>query len=720
MKALSAPNILDIPGFAMQEVSFMTGVSNCLTLITQGLHLPVDLCDLEISQLNDWITTSLQITQKRDLERTALLDELKKEKTFDPVSMFLRDYRAVIVGLLSPRKRVRDLAQFLSDAIGVIQGYEEMYVTSAETGYPRVVFDDGPQFTSSPHLFGLVRDPKQAAGADTPAEAPSTPRVYDGCGGIRRVIALLTAVFDLANLDARIVPAAASLTSGGRNPRESPIGIAEVALGQREHLTSLALLWMTQFDALWLHLNAGAINHRIDVAAAALPTYGNTFDRCRELLRTALSEIPLHPLWATIANCYQPGTIRTLFGKYSVFFIEKDSLESLSQRSPGEVSDLNRLTLASCITESMRLARSEVGEEVVSSLLPESLRRGGEVAKQLLAGYTVTDLLEKIREISRYTKHWKSLTGQLGWKSGLASPPAELDAAGCDFVLSDGDMYSAHPATVLAGLHPVFSISNTKFTGAAVRYTDTFNTWPEPPLSEDNSKYPALVSSQYSVITYRGHISSSMGPRILSRYWMPMGMHLGETGAEVQYINPRLYAFTSESDQEFVNVGPDAIGSSILGYYSRLSSRGYVRPGSAETASAVSRWTQEGTLLMTSWTPWAVSSTGRDSAQALMLSAYPAGSVDVKVGVVAFFYRATGWNMRSVMRLARNQVTILFDDHGHLIQSQKYRGEVIFNTDVNLGFNTVWVDSLIDLLLPGQATVRDDAKEGKAPVTTQI
>lgn len=732
MKSINAPTILDIPGFAVQECDPLRGVGNIFTALTSMIHRPATVKQLDMDQIGTWIDLSLQTAHHGEIERSQVLELIADEKKpFDPIQLFLGKYSAIIAGLVAHGRRVPDFSLFLRERMGQTPGWSREYVSSPELGFPHELLTLSNTLLPQSHVLGL---PDEVSEDREP--------IADGGGwekvtGVRRTVAWTTAVMDLCSLDIRIVPAATTLTSNQRNAREKPIGQAEVAIAQREILVALGLLWALQFDAYWLHMTSGTVKYLLSTAAKAMPNRTPLFEVAGKMVDEIIATIPLHPVWGTAAALYQPGTAQTLLGRQPTYFIPEGSAylgdpkqlasEALAQQSMrrGVTSTLIRNTLVSCVSEVLHLGESTgadavgLATTVVQGLLPDSARAQG---AGIIRSRSVSKLLRFLRNFQRYTQHWPAITQQLGWKRAVVGTPVELETAGCCFALTDGDNTSVHPAHIMAGLVPCFAVSNRKLTGATERYSKDFNTGPDPrtDIAVNNGGQTATVSSVYSVLTAVGHLASSIGPQMLTRYWLPTGLHLGEEGGEIRYMSSVLLQY---ADQEggYADRGPDPIGTTMMDMYLRLSPRGYIRAGVGEPKRLDSRVTAgEGAFYRTSWTTWTVHPESRDACQALLLGGYDTANLDQSKEMAAFLYRASGWKQRVVVAKARTDRIHIYDNLGFLIRVQPYRGEVLFDTDVNLGFSTTWTDAVIDLVTSTMDQSHSDTQEAKPPEQTHI
>jgi hypothetical protein len=301
----------------------------------------------------------------------------------------------------------------------------------------------------------------------------------------------------------------------------------------------------------------------------------------------------------------------------------------------------------------------------------------------LTRGTGLATTLERLVERDRFVKHFGNTARILGWTAGKSVQLTGVDAAGCDFVVSNGDYASDNMSMVLFGLRPSLSMANRKILGLGIRYKSDFNTGPDlrsPGTIPHLAESPVHTSILWSTVPVAGWITPHAEDGGLTRFFIPQSMSMGEANGEYRYAGPEV-------------TDPDA--ERVRNYYRTVSPRGYLGPDFGDPTVKGTAVAANHTLHVTDWGV-SVESLTPEVAQTEMLAAYNGKAKRSSEEV--YLYRHEGWRLRVPVQLARANTYQWLDEMGNLIDEAEFQGHVLFDDTLDLPHSCSDVDGFTELL----------------------
>jgi len=688
------PQIMEMAGFVVQPIDLAMTFGNVLTAITTCNHRPSMLPPFTTTALESWRSAAVAATKADDV--TEMAKQLTAARGGDalrsPLALFLKHYEDVAATLISAPVYVADIGAEVADTLLRDGSWSKQWVSSPSLGYAREYISPSagiPAFrpTGLPNWEDDVAD-------------------VEGAQSARSMMATLAMVFDRPMLTDRLIPDAKTLTT--RDNREPWWGTTKSAMAQADRLTAVGLLYERQLDAFWMHFTTPFITMAASLARAAYPREAPILDFKLRLIEEMKRQLPCHPLLRSIAEMYSKVTVSTYYGDKQLVYrhgpAEYTPSSNSTERSRGR-SQLAQIIIAEAIADAARLRALAVDNAWPGELLRDIAPgvKPGVTAAILSASGAHYGLAEWLHDYRRYVAHWPELVRVLGWGSGVSAQAFHVDQSCADFLLTDGDYYSGNPSAALAGVRPTLSLGNVKASGFTRRFQADFNTGPVPgtaAMPTDGTDTP--VSMMWSTLTAKGHMAAVGGPLALTRFFIPTGMSMGETGAEVRFYDGRV---------------ADPVGDAVLAVYRQASSKGYVTHWYADPVSRTSRQLANGSYLRTDWDTW--THAGQPTAaQELLLAGYGAQNVDVSP-VNQYLYRESGWPLRFPVAIATIGDFEWYDEMGELRDMLKRDGHVLFDDQLTLPDSYGSIDAYVNLLVP-QAPALPTAidEEVKKPVAS--
>jgi len=691
------PQIIEIPGHVVQQVNILNGISNVVTLICQSNARPTLLKPFTPSVLRAWRRIALLHAGHPRVDELAKALRATSNNTGSPIQIFMRYYADVAAALVSSPSYYENAGAQLAQDLLLSTSWERKYVTSPSLGFPREYL----QLTADPDVglqpFGLPAwVPPTELKINSEDPNVSMEDKFSDDGSFRDAIGQLCMLMDRVAMSEELIPAAKTLVS--RDPKEPHWGTARAAIQQSDRLTAIGLLYTHQADAFWLRFSSTLFTLCSQLAQNLFPRERAVLDFAAKVYEAAKQTIPCHPVLDSIAGMYAQVTMSTYYGVRPVAFRHgPDVLEGASPSGSTAAdaagtphSRLVQLLVAQAMAEYARLSSlSQSGVAWPAKLLEQMAPDIGPVAisqitppKGKTTGRTYGDIVEWLARNERYTTLWPEVVRGLGWGGAVRSPAIQIQAAGADFVLTDGDYYSDNPIAVLSGLRPALSMANLKVTGFPRRFKEDFNTGAtvEGSLRANDGGSPETLAIMWSTGTVLGHVAAVNGGEAFSRFYMPTGMSMGEMGGEARFHLPGT---------------KDAIGSTVAAYYAGKSAKGYVRHYYGDPLRSTSKQEPDVTYQNTDWDAWAFGAS-KDRAQEAMLAGYGPDNVD-KGAVDRFLFRDR-WNLRFPVQMVRTYELEWYDNIGSKTETMAYDGHIVFDDEVNLSQSVAPMDAFANLL----------------------
>jgi hypothetical protein len=715
-------------------------MENTLTTMVSANHRPGRLRDVGVEACRDWRRTSLKLASRDfTLEFAEMFKSGSEYGNYSksaPVSLLLKYYGGLLANLAAEPMYVRDVGENLKARLHDA-GYSSTWANCRWLGYPREAllmntsYDNkhgpfmlpGTALTSWPLDEGLralaMRAGVVDAGGDDVERPTPAPGTF-GQFGMR--MADTAMVLDRAMWSLALVPDSKKVTD--RTNNEPLFGELRGVGKQMKRLTSFGLLYEGQGDAAPLRWDQSAWSMGYDMAWEQLQGFRPVLDMFGKLREELMSVLPVHPLLEAPARYTSKVVLETAYGTSDAYVRHVPHAGAMHGISPtgGEperlsstnTSPLAMMMVTAAFAEFGRLSEiassgavwprewvNSVGQNMTDAVRERLIKKSGQSTG---GGVMFSDALHRLNALSAYTEMWPEMTRALGWDKQLPALTTTIHANGCDFTLTDGDGWSDDPVAVMAGLKPSLPIGNPKSVGISVIFEKHFGTGPKASIAPETTKAEGLTvpaAFEWNIVTTAGYMSALDGPAVLTKFYMPPGMLMGEEGGE-----PR---FSTEEDPAHVAVGA---------LYANLSPQGYVRQWATVTPDMNSIRQAGNTRITTDWDVWVTSGDSDDpAATRMLLDAYPDG-VDPKPEV--YIYREA-WNMRIPVRLTRANCYEQYDELGAYKKTVDFEGFVVFGGEpVDLrSFGTTGVQAVVDLL---KATAVDGAAgaEAKPPTDPDI
>jgi len=647
---------------------------------------------MDLSLAREWFGRALvDLFRPQDSEQLLqMFDSTKAADWKDPMRLFLEPYKTVVGQLMSDAEYVDDACEELAARLLETGDWEVINVTSPSLGYPRKWYSFKYEIGDGMPLFGTSFDLDESEWDKAKGRAPKDGLISPAA--VQLALARTCWVFDRVFMDINLIPEAKAMTE--RDPKEPFIGKTKAAQMQRKRLATVPLLYMSQYCALWPRMVDKINTYATTMAKALYPRDVPALDVRNKIRTEVLNRLPLHPLLATFASLFSSSLqLSTYFGTEDCLLVPNTVRlpTSTATEATGRRSGLAQMAVAAALAEQLRLsavASSAGGESWVRDLLgdiaPNVPRDALQIESAIVTGTGFAGLMESLIRLDRYTELMPALVQQLGWKGGKALTLSSIEAAGADFVLSNGDYMSDTPIMVLAGLRPALPIANAQVLGFSRRFATDFNTGPcyafgTPPPSEGTASLgkSAIV---WSTVTCKGWLAMSDRDDLYSRFYMPAGMSMGEEGGEARWN---------------IAGASDPIGKRVADYYRLKSPGGYVRSECLIPPGSKTRAAQNLFRYATDWDLAVESVTDAEAAQTEMLTVYGPSLIDRSVELLRY---RDSWNMRIPVRLARCNTYLWLNEVGNVAREESFDGHVAFDDTLELHNDVSAIDALLDLM----------------------
>lgn len=689
------PKTINIPGTPALVVSPRVMLSNLVTLLVSVNHKPTMLRPLSQDIMGQWFATAGQKILKND-------DTLKMVNMFtpesaadfkDPARLFLQEYSRVIGALMSDADYQPDAAEEMTEQLVKTGDWDVINVTSPSLGFPRKYLSFKYEIGDGVPLMGTalkeVHDFEWVSGApasslrDTKGETSQARRV-------QMALARLCWLFDRIYMGVNLIPETKHV--GERDPKEPFIGRTTAAMLQARRLTAVPLLYLTQYAAMWPRMVNRIDEYASELARSLYPRDAAALDLREKVRDAALAKLPLHPLLQTFVSMFEsPLKVSTYYGEKECLLVPNTVELPSSTSAYGTRSGLAQVAVSAALSEQLRLATLDSStqtsgwvKQIIGDVAPNISMQTARDQAGISRGTGFATLLEVLVRISSHIELFPTIEQQLGWTGARSIVLTQVEAAGADFVLTNGDYYSDSPTMVLAGLRPGLPISNNKVLGFARRFDAQFNSGPSYGLGKP---YPAAsddplgrCSVIWSTLTCNGFHATSDSDELYSKYYMPAGMSMGEEGGESRWNNAESH---------------DPIGQRVAAYFARMSSGGYVRRDAMISETVQSRSAQNLFRSVTDWDTAVESATDPSAAQTDLLTAYGNACVDREISLLRY---RDHWKDRVPVRMARDNHVVWLNEVGNPVKTIQFDGNVAFDDVVNLGHDVSAIDALLSLL----------------------
>jgi hypothetical protein len=708
------PKIASRPQHTVIPVESNIIMSNVFTHLTTTNGRPTQRRNFTPAVCEAWMKESIRYaaTDSRSKDITDLLLAMK-DKPPSPITVFMARFREVAGLMLSEPTYVKDAGQDLKSALLATDAWTTTKVVNPSMGYARDWMEFKPVDPGkySPFLvpgFDGMRDPLEDVGADANMD-DSTIAAKSTVSAWMRAIALTAMMMDRHAYSAAIIPEGKTVLR--KDPKEPLFGPIESVLSQQSLIVAIPLLYICQGIGKILKDSQPLWDFSRDLAYLAYPKERpllEAYDNLRNMVR---DKIPLHPEYESIGNLTGDVSVTTYFGTGKAIICDKTAsafLPLTTRPASSQQPALAQAYLAHAAADFTRLDAANPGwaEGWLAGVTPNLSSTYRRTAAAIPPGMaTLTTVMDMLVRFAEYVELWSDITRSLGWGSAISTQPVEIQAAGADFVLCDGDYYSSTPYAVLAGLRPCFSLGNTKAAGLNRRFQSDFNTGPNPyeaePLLSPNGGMSERVEQVWSTLACDSYQTASDGADVMQRYYMPPGMLMGEQDVEVQEVG----------DDATI----DPIGKMVVDWYRSRSNVGYVRHWYSDAHDTQSRRAPNGLVMVTDWDVVVQGDDG--TIQGLMIDAYGSGNVDSNPK--AFAYRDR-FNDRIPVRLARSQEVYILDERGVYQFAQTFDGAVMFDDTLDANVDASVLDAAREMLkVVEPRLLPPGAAEATAPQDTE-
>lgn len=700
-------------GSPVLEIDPNVILSNIITLIVYSNTRPTRMHTCDADMILSWFNAAKD--RVNDNDREAILRSYwtaRAEVTSAPTDwrdatrIFLAPFADFINIIIREKTYVPNAGEEMEEALLKTGYWSRLFVATPSTGHPRPYLQFNADLTAGMPLLGTD------LGEMAFTARRQTRDTDDAMMTAQRALATTLWCLDRVMLNDKLVPDPRTLMEG-RDPKETFMGAARAAQRQAIAVASVPLLYMMQLPALWPRMTDALNQHGHDLATRLYPRDRPSLDMRANIRKHVMDTIPVHPLVGLLANIFSNRPmLSTYYGaKPCVLIPTGTDFPSLringSGGGRGTHSGLADLVLAAALGESLRLqaliGSSINAQEWVKAIIGDAAPALNvvDVMKyaSITSGESYASILEQLTHINRYVELWPQVSKVLGWSGSPSISLSPIEAAGADFVLTDGDYYSDSPLMVLLGLRPSLPISNPRVLGFTRRFETDFNQGPDLRHDAvDVSKGVTRTRIVWSTLTTPSWVAANAGDESLARFYLPEGASMGELGGSLRWAE---------------GVITDPVGERVRNYFKLKSPAGYLattRPAIPVRDTAIA--TEILTYYPTDWDAAVVCASDRQLAQKTLLDAYgPTGTVKE----LRLVYRETGWNLRVPVQMARNGHYLWLDETGNPVRSEMFDGHVVFDNKVDLNVDTGALRTIVDLLKVESTGLLDGLEEQAKP-----
>lgn len=342
---------------------------------------------------------------------------------------------------------------------------------------------------------------------------------------------------DMGRYNISLLPPATKV--GLHDPKSRPFGEVFALVEQLKELYAFHTLYLLQGSLMIPHQNERAIRKAIDLIYTQHPTVRPATDRWMEDFEFVLSQRQ-HPLQTFITSAARTGVLETYYGT-------KDLLLHFGALANGEElrTDQDAQDLDDQPAHDFNKREHLFYDEFLQHIMAEfaiGASDSDEITEQWGSGcsnnlgaesenapISIPSLARRIRSLGKLGDRMNTIANTLGWGT-LSGNIGTINQCMADFILCDGDAYSAPADAGLLGLRPVLSMGNIKYNVFSIRHDDTFN-------GKGESTQTPRDNIEYSTMTVPGFQSPTTMADVVARSYLPAGMWMGEQGADAVHPN---------------------------------------------------------------------------------------------------------------------------------------------------------------------------------------
>jgi hypothetical protein len=658
------PTTIEIDGGVALQFDPRVGISNIINLALGSVERPTEVRDFTLSDFRQWRSASVlslgesRSAKIRTLYRKAEQGDLNAPPNSIAIDVILEEFGGLIAKLFPPPKYVKNASVEFAKQLESSGSWSIINVAMPALGRPCPYYQ---------------LDAKPLSDLTAIRSFKLKTELSDG-DGFNQALADLVMLLDRTAYSSSLVPEAK--TYKGRDMKDPLFGPMEVAFWQRQHMIALGTLYAMQGLAFKLALGESLWLKAAELAKTQYVAEAPIIDWYMNLRRSVRDMIPIHPFLQTVVNGYSNVSVITSFGTKSAVMVPTTT--RVTAAAGADIADVYSLAATlrvAAISEMMHMSElsqtsqwpKEWLERVVgvkTKHFPREFMLPPQPEQNMFLA-----IYEWLQVHSDVVSLWPALVSKLGWTSPLAGPATEIDAIAGDYIVTDGDEYSADPRCGLFGLKPIISLGQVKAYPVSPSVEKNWGAGPVISEIVDFAKqgYEGCVAFEWSVITAKGYISTTDPDSAMRRYYIPLGMVMGEEGYELRYI---------ASDTL------DSYGQVIADYWNRQSPDGYVKQWYGEPAQSTSKLEAGAYYIRTSWD---VQVWGQVATQVRSTFLTSMGEVNVETEISHFAYRPTGWNMRLPMRMSRANGYLWTDELGRFQDSHNFSCTMLYTEGVTLG-----------------------------------
>lgn len=667
-------------------------ISNALNIIIHNNHRPTMFRDLTDVTMRQWRSKSY--IQRDGSQMLRLAEQFQAGRPPSPATAFLQDYKDVASALMSEPTYHRDAGEALRDCVTRVGTWGVSYVALPALGTARAYYQLRMQGHELATPFTLPSwTPASGDALRTDNSDPMAITVESaGPSGLRDVIANIAMAFDRPAISADLVPDSKTAASP-RESREAFWGQATAALNQVDRLRAIGLLWCRQLDAFALRMHDPMWDLAFELAHAQFPRERPILERYAELRSAVRDLIPIHPFLESVTNLINQVSLSTYWGTKRAAFrfvsVEQEQIHrgrqsAMAQRlmlyAMAEYANLRSLATGANAWPVKWAADN--APDLSQTEITGILRSGAPAPGEPTDTQTYSDVLEWAAVNEKLVAMWADVARSLNWSGAVPAQAYTVDAAGADFMVTDGQGFSDNPAAAIAGLRPLLSLGNIQASGFERRMLTNFGlgkvSAQAPEL--DNGGVESPMAFSWSTIVAKGHTTALKGKDAYIRFYMPPGMWMGEPGVMTRFAG---------------GMEEDPIGQMVVGYYMGASPGGYVKENYSPPRVSISRTANGATYMVTSWDAVAVSSNAPDNAQTALLAGYGEQNTSKKLD---YYFYSPDFKLRTPVAMTRAPQFDVYDELGAFVETKQFDGHILFGGDIALPNDSSVVDAYVDLL----------------------
>jgi hypothetical protein len=668
------PTTIDIDGLSVLPVRPLTMLSNVMNVyclanrrgsyrVSREKMMPEFVKQLDLS-----LRPAVSWTSKSGTDDSIIFEQTKDK--WQKLTSILGEFTALLEAL--PEK-VDDIGRTNFRELDLVGGWSSEFVVSPSLGYPR-------EYKAFAVQTGIEN-----------ADGLMLPNV---CGEFSRRLATTLFLMDLARLSTDLIPKPQQVD--GHDVRAQPWGPFLSAEENLKTVRMMFILYAIQGQLLVAHCNRRLNEKRFELGYTLDRRLQPMMDAWRANWEYVLNEgeFPMHPLTGYVAHSLLTGTIQTIYGDRDILYrwgarenSEKlaKATDQLMQKIPenGDRPEMRKQIIAAAVHDSgIALQHRENGNGgswgdcYTKNMEPRAQKEGKEFSEYNIGAFDDTPITygtfaRQMKSLSRMVQYLSTYASQLGWTS-LRGDIGEVHQKDADFIVCDGEVYSASATAAVLGLRPVISAGNGKISG-----------FEEVQIKDWNRGDGFVIKPgqdglfKYSTVVVDGYQGQTTEPEMLARFYHPAGMTMGGN-----YHKDFYFA---------AGVTEDPIGLLAVEYYKQMRSSGgrYVTQWYTDPLPG-----KKQPFHYTSWDGWAWGKDGKTVGDAY-LAAY---EKDVKDIAESGFYVADGrFYWRIPVQMSRPQYVEMYNEDGVMNYIFGFRGAVSLGGDTPVGVSSADLEAIVNI-----------------------